>query len=224
MVVVVLLVVVTVVDGTAMVDVVVLGAGHWQFALQTAPPAQLEPPGGSHASPLDTIPSPHCTSQLVPPALQQLRQVDENPRQVRTAARRPPRAVFRHRRFALPLPVQLALLVWNAVLELARHARFSALQLTLQGLLLAAAGYAQRPRTAPRDSRHLGSPKGAVCLEWTESIAHRAAPRRRESQEADALAAFRTDPGSVAVCQESVGRGRDPRSRRFKPLRPLPTV
>ena len=110
-----LVLVVVVVEGADVVavarDVVVTTDGHRQLSLHAPPPAQPLLPGGSQLSPPDTTPSPHCTLQLVPPALQQARQVAVNPRHFLTPARRTVRAVFTHWRLALPLPVQSDLVV-----------------------------------------------------------------------------------------------------------------
>jgi hypothetical protein len=106
---------VVVVEGAEVVpvmrDVVVKLDGHRQLSSHFPPPAQPLVPGGSQLSPPDMTPSPHCTLQLVPPALQQARQVAANPRHFLTPARRTLRAVFTHWRLALPLPVQSDLVV-----------------------------------------------------------------------------------------------------------------
>jgi hypothetical protein len=101
---------------TVVLDVVVVGAGHWQPASQVVPPGQLLRPGGSHCSPLDSTPSPHRTSHVVPPALQHILQLVEKPRHALTAALKVVFAVFTHWRFGFPVPVHSALLAWNAAL------------------------------------------------------------------------------------------------------------
>ena len=129
----------TVVDGTSVVlDVVVVGAGHRQLSSHTPPPEQPLRPGGSQSSPLDTMPSPHRTSQLVPPSLQQVRQSDRTSPQLLTASRKTRRAAFTHWRFAAPVPMHFALSSLNAALEAARQPLRSTLQLLLHGSLAAA--------------------------------------------------------------------------------------